>query len=47
MQNRKKYDEYSLSIYEEDGVVFVIEHGMDKDEVVAHLRPFFDETPAE
>ncbi len=47
MKNRDKYEECSLSIHEEDGVVFVIEHGMDKDEVVAHLKPVFDETPAE
>ena len=47
MKNRDQYDELSLSIYEENGMVFVIFHDLGKEEVIAHLTPLPNETSAE
>lgn len=47
MKNRDKYDELSLSVYEENDMVFVVFHDLGKDEVIAHLTPVFGETSAE
>lgn len=47
MKNREKYDEYTLSIYEENNMVFVVFHDLGKEEVIAHLTPVFNETSAE
>lgn len=38
MRNRDRYDLNNLEYYEDDGMLFVLEHRKTYDEVVAHLR---------